>query len=1225
MAQDKTELLHRLLKERILLLDGAMGTMIQRYKLSERDYRGQRFAAHPVNLKGNNDLLCLTQPQVIREIHHAYLKAGADIIETNTFNANGISLQDYQMAELAYEINREAAILAKQAAQEFTSQTPRKPRFVAGALGPTNRTLSLSGKVSDPGYREVTFDQVAEAYREQVRGLVDGGADLLLIETIFDTLNAKAALYAIEDYFGQTGRRLPVMLSVTIIDRSGRTFSGQTLEAFWVAVKQYPLFSVGLNCSMGPEQMRPYLKELSGLAHVYVSLYPNAGLPNALGEYEATPQSMAAVLKEYAGSGWLNIVGGCCGTTPDHIRAFADAVAGLPPRQPKAKVPVTQFSGLEAVTVTPESNFINIGERCNVAGSRKFARLIREQKYDQALDIAREQVEQGAQILDVSMDEPMIDARAAMVRFLNLLMAEPDIARVPIMIDSSRWDVIEAGLKCLQGKSIVNSLSLKEGEQAFIQHAREARRLGAAVVVMAFDEQGQADTLERRVAVCKRAYRILTETVHFPPEDIICDPNIFAVATGMAEHATYALDYMEAARRLKAELPYVKISGGVSNLSFAFRGNNALRRAMHSVFLYHAIQAGMDMGIVPAGQITVYEDIPAEWRERIEDVLFNRRPDATERLTELAHAIKEKPEQQKEQAEWRSKPAGERLKYALIKGIDRFITQDAAEALQELEDPLRVIEGPLMEGMNVVGDLFGSGKMFLPQVIKSARVMKQAVAYLQPFLEAQRSAESDYRRGRILLATVKGDVHDIGKNIVGLVLSCNNYEVIDLGVMTPAEKILTAAVEKQVDAVGLSGLITPSLEEMAHVAAEMERNGLRIPLLIGGATTSEKHTAVKIAPAYPSGTVLRISDASRAVPEIARLLNPDERELFVRDLKSRYRRMADQFRRKQEKQTLISLQQARENRFRTDWQSYRPPAPLQPGVTVLDELPVEEVARFIDWTPFFHVWQLKGRFPDVLEHPEYGVQAKKIYQDARDLLAQIQRNRSLTLKAVVGIFAANAVGEDIELFDAHEGKPLATVHTLRQQMAKTHGRKNLALADFILPGEAGKYDYLGMFVVTVHGAQALSERFKAAHDDFSALIVKALADRLAEALAEYVHLKVRREIWGYARDERLDQQALIHEKYRGIRPAPGYPACPDHSEKETIFRLLQATERIGVELTESFAMNPASSVCGWYFAHPKAQYFNVGRIGKDQLLDYARRKGMSAERLKKILHLNVYL
>ncbi len=930
---------------------------------------------------------------------------------------------------------------------------------------------------------------------------------------------------------------------------------------------------------------------------------------------------MAAVLRQYAAEGWLNIVGGCCGTTPRHIQVFASMIENIPPRKVPERVRKTQFSGLEVVNVTPESNFINIGERCNVAGSRKFARLIREEKYEQALQIAREQVENGAQILDVSMDEALIDAQAAMTRFLNLLMAEPDIARVPVMIDSSRWDVIRAGLKCLQGKSIVNSLSLKEGEAVFIQHAREALRFGAAVVVMAFDEQGQADTLERRVAVCTRAYKILTEIVHFPPEDIICDPNIFAVGTGMAQHATYALDYMEAARQLKATLPHVKISGGVSNLSFSFRGNNALRQVMHSVFLYHAIQAGMDMGIVPAGQITVYEEIPREWRKRVEDVLFNRRPDATERLTELAHAMRQTESSEKTTVEWRSKSPQERLKYALIKGVTEYIEKDAAEALKELGDPLLVIEGPLMEGMNTVGELFGSGKMFLPQVIKSARVMKQAVAFLRPYLEAQKASDAGYRRGRILLATVKGDVHDIGKNIVGLVLSCNNYEVIDLGVMTPAEKILQTAVEQEVDAVGLSGLITPSLEEMVHVASEMQRRGMRIPLLIGGATTSEKHTAVKIAPAYTSGAVLRVSDASRAVPEISRILNARERAQYIADLKTRYDRIAKKFHQQQKKGGLLSLEQARANCFRPDWRRYQPPAPATPGISEIQEIDIRELTRFIDWTPFFHVWQLKGRFPQILDSPQVGMQAKKIYQDAQELLERIIHSRSLHPSAVVGIFPANSVGDDIELYDEPLGhRLLGTVHTLRQQQAKAHRRKNLALADFIVPKEVGRRDFLGMFVVTVHGAQQLCEQYKADHDDFSALIVKALADRLAEALAEYVHLKVRREIWGYAADESLSNEELVREKYRGIRPAPGYPACPDHSEKETIFRLLQATDRIGVHLTESYAMDPPSSVCGWYFAHPKAQYFNVGFIGKDQLLDYARRKGMSAERMEKILY-----
>jgi len=1138
--------LHKLLAERILILDGAMGTMIQRYRLQEEDFRGSRFKNYELALKGNNDVLCLTQPQIIGEIHRAYLEAGADIIETNTFNANGVSMRDYRMSDLVYEINRAAARIARQAADAFNTKNPRQPRFVAGAMGPTNRTLSMSSRVDQPAFREVSFDEVMEGYYEQVKGLMDGGADVLLVETIFDTLNAKAAMYAIERCFAERGRRLPVMLSVTVVDNSGRTFIGQTVEAFWVSMKQYDILSVGLNCSMGPEQMRPHLQEISSLAPVYVSLYPNAGLPNPLGEYDESPQQMAAVLEEYAREGLLNFVGGCCGTTPDHIRRFAEAMQHIPPRPlPEAKH-ITQFSGLEALSVLPSSNFINIGERCNVAGSKKFARLIRDENFEEALQVARTQVENGAQILDINMDDAMIDGQQAMVRFLNLLVSEPDIARVPVMLDSSKWSIISAGLKCLAGKPIINSVSLKEGEQVFKAHAQEAMRFGAALLVMAFDEQGQADTLQRRVEICRRAYKILTEELNFPPEDIICDPNIFAVGTGIKEHNSYALDFIEATRQIKAALPHVKISGGVSNLSFSFRGNNRIREAMHSAFLYHAIQAGMDMGIVNAGQITVYDDIPKELLKRVEDVLFNRRPDATERLVEFASSVKQSDGRQAEAEAWREKEVEERLQYALIKGILTHIEEDVEEARLKYDDPLKVIEGPLMAGMNRVGELFGSGQMFLPQVVKSARTMKRAVSYLAPYLEEQQQSAQAGRRGKVLLATVKGDVHDIGKNIVGIVLSCNNYEIIDLGVMTPTEKIVQTARQQQVDIIGLSGLITPSLEEMTHVAAELERLNFKTPLLIGGATTSEKHTALKIMERYPSGSVLHVKDASLAVPVVSQLLNPEQKEELLAKTLARYSRIKENYQRQKAAKKLLPLEAARQNRLTVDWQKYRIIKPKQAGVTVLNDISLEQLFDYIDWTPFFSAWRLKGRYPQILEKESKNAEAaRKLFNEAQQTLKKLAADHTFQPAAVVGIFPANSVGDDIELYNNEQrNSMLATVHTLRQQTVKAHGGKNMALADFIAHRDSGLADYLGLFVVSIRGAQqrALDEQQK--QDDYEAIMIKILADRLAEALAEYVHRYVRLEIWGYAADERLSAEELVSEQYQGIRPAPGYPACP---------------------------------------------------------------------------------
>ena len=1213
--------IYNILQKRIVILDGAMGTMIQRHRLSEEDFRGELLKDHPREVRGNNDLLCLTQPEIIRDIHRQYLAAGADLVETNTFNANAISQSDYGTEHLCYEMNVAAARLAKEAAQEFTAQTPSKPRFVAGSIGPTNRTASMSPDVNRPAYRNVTFDQLAEAYAEQVRGLLDGGADLLLVETIFDTLNAKAALYAIDRVFEEKGIRVPVMASVTISDASGRTLSGQTLEAFWVSIQHFDLLSIGLNCSFGAEQMRPFIAELAEMVPIYVSVYPNAGLPNEFGEYDQTAEQMAAILREFAESGYVNIVGGCCGSTPDHIARIAQEIETLSPRLLPEIKQYPQFSGLEALTIRPDSNFINIGERCNVMGSRRFARLIREGDYETALEIARQQVENGAQILDINMDEALLDSREAMVHFLNLIAAEPDIARVPIMIDSSRWDVIEAGLKCLQGKGIVNSISLKEGEEVFRQRAREIHRLGAAMVVMAFDEQGQAETVEHKVAIARRAYRILVEELGIPPHNIIFDPNVFAVATGIEGHNAFALNFFEATRQIKATLPGMLVSGGVSNVSFSFRGNNPVREAMHAVFLYHAIQAGMDMGIVNAGQIPVYEEIDPELRERVEDVLLNRRPDATERLIEIAEKVKGTKKQAKESAQWRQAPVEERLKHALVKGIVEFIEEDVEEARKKYSDPLEIIEGPLMEGMNHVGDLFGAGKMFLPQVVKSARVMKKAVAYLVPYIEAYNKKRlNPTRRKKILLATVKGDVHDIGKNIVGVVLACNNYEVIDLGVMTPASKIIETARKEQVDAVGLSGLITPSLDEMVHVAQEMEREGLDIPLLIGGATTSKTHTAVKISPEYHAPTV-HVLDASRAVNVVNDLFSQKEREQFIKVLQEEYARIRKAHERKQGQRRLLPIEEARRRRLKLDWETFEPVEPQQPGITVFENYPLEDLIDRIDWTPFFAAWELKGRFPDILEDERFGDAARKLYQEARELLQEIVRNRWITARAVVGLFPANSVGDDIEVYgDTRRDHVQAVFHMLRQQADKSGQRANLSLADFIAPRESGKIDYLGCFAVSAgFGVEELVERFHAMNDDYRAIMTRALADRLAEALAERMHERVRKEIWGYSKGEALSNEDLIAEQYVGIRPAPGYPACPDHSEKRTIFDMLQVEQHIGVQLTEHFAMQPAAAVSGWYFAHPRSRYFGIGKIGKDQVVDYARRKGVDVQQVEKWL------
>lgn len=1204
---DRTELLKAQLAKRILVLDGAMGSLIQTYQLDEAGFRGERFADYGRDVRGNNDLLSLTRPEIILAIHTAYLEAGADIIETNTFNANALSQADYGMQELAYEMNLAAARLACQARDEVEQADPSRPRFVAGALGPTNRSASISPDVNDPGRRNTSFDELMIAYYDAARGFMDGGADILLVETIFDTLNAKAAIFAILKLFDERGQKLPVMISGTITDASGRTLSGQTTEAFWNAIRHAQPLIVGLNCALGPAAMRPYLEELSNLADCYVSIYPNAGLPNEFGEYDETPQSMAQVLADFAHSGFVNIVGSCCGSTPAHTRAIAQLVATLPARQVPIQPPLGRLSGLEPLNISPSLNFVNIGERTNVTGSRRFAKLILNGQYEQALSVARQQVENGAQMIDVNMDEGMLDAEAAMVKFLNLIASEPDIARLPLVIDSSKWSVIEAGLKCVQGRGVVNSISLKEGEAEFVRQAQLVRRYGAAVIVMAFDEQGQADTVERKVAICRRAYHILIEQVGFSPADIIFDPNIFAIATGIEEHNDYANAYIEATRQIKATLPHALVSGGVSNISFAFRGNEAIREAIHSVFLYHAIKAGMDMGIVNAGQLAIYEEIPPELLARVEDVVLNRRPDATERLLQFAETVKSQEKKAEQELAWRQEPVSKRLAHALVHGLNDYIVADTEEARQQYARPIEIIEGPLMDGMNIVGDLFGSGKMFLPQVVKSARVMKQAVAYLVPFIEAEKGG-NQRSNGRIVMATVKGDVHDIGKNIVGVVLGCNGYEVIDLGVMVPAGKILETARQVGANIIGLSGLITPSLEEMRHVAREMEREGFNLPLLIGGATTSRVHTAVKIEPEYQRGPVVHVLDASRAVGVVSNLLNQEAKERFAAKTRQEYATIRDQHAGRRSQSRLISLPEARRNRLKLDWANYQPPVPLRPGLTIFPNYNLNELRNYIDWTPFFHTWELAGKFPQILDDPIVGATAQQLYNDAQKMLDCLIQEKRLVAKGVVGLFPANSVGDDIAVYGL-DGRPQSVVHCLRQQMEKPPGRANLCLADFIAPKESGREDYLGFFAVTAGlGLEELVNRFQAAHDDYNAILAKALADRLAEAFAERLHERVRREFWGYAPAENLDNGDLIGEKYVGIRPAPGYPACPDHSQKGELFRLLGAQEQIGLELTESFAMRPAAAVSGYYFSHPQAAYFGLGRIDKDQVVDYSGRK-----------------
>jgi 5-methyltetrahydrofolate--homocysteine methyltransferase len=1216
-------------RERILVLDGAMGTMIQALGLDEAAFRGARFDAWNREVRGNNDLLNITQPAAVREIHHKYFKAGADIVETNTFSSTRIAQADYGMEEVAYELNVMGAKLAREAAELARKEDGRR-RFVAGALGPTNRTASISPDVTNPGFRAVTFDQLVEAYYEQARGLVDGGAEILLVETIFDTLNAKAAIFAIEKLYAERKIRLPVMISGTITDLSGRTLSGQLPAAFWNSVAHAKPFSVGLNCALGAKEMRTHIAEISRVTDTFVCAYPNAGLPNEFGRYDESPEYMAELLGEFASSGLVNIVGGCCGTTPDHIHAIAEAVKDKAPRKIPEIPQRLRLSGLEPFELTPEIPFVNVGERTNVTGSAKFRKLIKEGDLTAALAVARDQVENGAQVIDVNMDEGLLDSEKAMVNFLNLIASEPDIARVPVMIDSSKWSIIEAGLKCVQGKSIVNSISMKEGEEIFKEHARLVRAYGAAVVVMAFDEKGQADTIERKTEICARAYKILTKEVGFPPEDIIFDPNIFAVATGIEEHAGYGIAFIEAARWIRKNLPHVHISGGVSNLSFAFRGNEAVREAMHAVFLYHAIKAGMDMGIVNAGQLAVYDELKPELRDACEDVVLNRRPDATERLLALAEQYKGGGKEKKEvDLSWREWPVEKRISHALVAGITDFIEADTEEARKAAERPLHVIEGPLMAGMNVVGDLFGSGKMFLPQVVKSARVMKQAVAYLLPFMEKEKEEKGltdEPPPGKILLATVKGDVHDIGKNIVGVVLQCNNYQVIDLGVMVPSQKILETARKEKVDIIGLSGLITPSLDEMCNVAAEMEREGLDLPLLIGGATTSRVHTAVKIAPNYVRGQAVYVNDASRAVGVVSALLNPAQRQKYMADTRSEYEKVAEAHARADDAKARTPIAQARENGLKLDFKSYTPPKPKFFGTRVFKNYDLSELTRTIDWSPFFQAWELKGRFPHILEDDKYGAAARGLYEDAQKMLDKIIREKWIEARAAIGFWPAAAEGDDIVLFKDNSRKErLATLHTLRQQMArKDSSRVNLALSDFIAPLSTKVPDYIGAFVVTAGiGEEEKSKALKGANNDYDAILLKALSDRLAESFAERMHQRVRTEYWGYAADEKLTNEELIEEKYRGIRPAPGYPAQPDHTEKGTLFSLLDAEAQIGVSITESYAMWPGASVSGLYFSHPESAYFGVGRIDRDQVEDYAKRKGWTVGECEKWLAPNL--
>jgi len=1216
----------RLLDQRILTLDGAFGTMVQRHKLDEAAYRGERFKDWPHDLKGNNDLLVLSRPDIVTEIHQQYLQAGADILETNSFGANAIAQADYHLQDLAYEMNVAAAKLARDAADEVERATGRV-HLVAGALGPTNRTASLSPDVNDPGYRAVTFDQLVAAYSEATHGLIAGGADILLVETIFDTLNAKAALFAVRSVLDELKLDLPIMISGTITDASGRTLSGQTAEAFWNSVRHARPITIGFNCALGAKQLRPYIEELSNIADTYICAYPNAGLPNAFGEYDEHAHETAEYIREFAKSGFVNIVGGCCGTTPDHIHHMHDSVTDLPPRKLPQPDHKCRLSGLEACNIAQDSLFVNVGERTNVTGSAKFRKLIEADNYNEALDVAKQQVANGAQIIDVNMDEGMLDSKAAMVKFLNLCAAEPDIARVPVMIDSSKWEVIEAGLKCIQGKGIVNSISMKEGVEPFLEYARKIRQYGAAVIVMAFDEKGQADTVQRKVEICQRSYKLLTEQVGFPPEDIIFDPNVFAVATGIEEHNRYALDFIEACAEIRRTCPRAGISGGISNVSFSFRGNEPVREAMHSVFLYHAIKNGLTMGIVNAGQLAIYEDIAPELKERVEDVILNRRDDATERLLEIAGQFKGDAAMKKaEDLAWREWPVTKRLEHALVKGIDQYVIEDTEAARLEADKPLSVIEGPLMDGMNVVGDLFGAGKMFLPQVVKSARVMKKAVAHLIPFIEAS-LGEGGKRQAdaKIVLATVKGDVHDIGKNIVGVVLQCNNFEVIDLGVMVSCEKILEAATKINADIIGLSGLITPSLDEMVHVAKEMQRQGFKQPLLIGGATTSPAHTSIKIDPGY-EGPVIYVKDASRSVGVCRSLITPSAKAEFHAKVKREHAQRREQHAGKKTKAPQFTIAQARANRFKIDWQTYTPPVPRHLGIKVYEDYPLPDLVNYIDWMPFFNAWEFAGKFPAILTDPIVGAEATKLYNDAQNMLTKVLRENWLHARGVVGMFPANSVGDDdVEIYtDDSRSEVLTTLHFLRQQREKPEGHAHNCLADFVAPKSSGVRDYIGSFAVaTGFGIEEHVRRFEAAHDDYSSIMLKAIADRFAEAFAERLHERVRREIWGYAPEERKSNEELIREDYRGIRPAPGYPACPDHTEKATLWKLLDVQRNTGITITESFAMLPTAAVSGWYFSHPDSKYFALGQIDLDQVKDYAKRKGMSLQEALRWLQPNL--
>lgn len=1213
--------IEKIVQDRILILDGAMGTMIQSYQLSEDDYRGKQFKDHTVNLKGNNDLLSLTQPQIIKEIHRNYLVAGADIISTNTFNATQISQADYKTENFTFDLNFQSAVIAREVADGFTKRYPQKPRFVVGVLGPTNKTASMSPKVEDPSFRNITFDELVYSYTEVADGLIEGGVDLLMVETIFDTLNAKAALFAISSVFKNIGKTLPIMVSGTITDASGRTLSGQTLRAFYHSIRHVPLFSVGLNCAFGAEQLRPYIEELSNISETLVSFHPNAGLPNELGAYDETPEHMASIVKNVAERGLVNIVGGCCGSTPEHIKTIAQAVKGLNPRKPiNTSTGETCLSGLEPLTIDKKSLFVNIGERTNVAGSTKFRRLIKEGNFSEALSVARQQIEGGAQVIDINMDEAMLDSEISMETFLRSIASEPDIAKVPVMLDSSKWSILETGLKNIQGKGIINSISLKEGKEEFIEHAKLAKKYGAAVIVMAFDEKGQADTYERKIEIIDRSYKILTKKVVLSPTDIIFDPNIFAIATGIAEHNNYAVDYLNACSYIKENYPGCLVSGGVSNLSFSFRGNNRIREAMHSVFLYHAIQAGMDMGIVNAGQLVIYDDIDEKLRESVEDVILNRRHDATDRLLIIADQYKGVKKADVVKHEWRKVSLNKRIEYALVEGITEFIETDIEELRKEIGDPVKIIEGPLMDGMNRVGDLFGSGKMFLPQVVKSARVMKKAVAYLEPYIQKfQAKANQKKAKSKIVLATVKGDVHDIGKNIVSIILQCNNVEVIDLGVMVSAESIISTTKAENAQLIGLSGLITPSLKEMEHVASEMKRQNMDIPILIGGATTSKLHTAVKIAPNYDE-PVVYVHDASRSVPVVSDLLNSTKKIKFVKLLRSEQSKVVKTYLERKKPKQLLSLEQARENKVKIDWKTSQISAPKLKGIKAFDSIVLEDLKPYIDWTPFFSSWELKGKYPSILKDAKSGKQAKELYDNAKHLLDSIISNRSIKAKAVVGIFPANSVGDDIEVYyDQSRSDVIFTLNHLRQQVKKSEGKSNFCLSNFIAPKESGKTDWIGAFAVTAGiGVKELVKKYEATHDDYTAIMVKSLADRLAEALAEYMHEKVRTELWGYS-NEKLSNDDLIKEKYIGIRPAPGYPACPDHSEKEKLWQLLDVEKHTGIKLTENYAMDPAASISGWYFAHPQSQYFNVGKTTNEQAIDYAKRKGMNISKLEKFI------